>query len=41
MNSAGKNDNHLYNRLKKTILTFETDKVLKESLHMFDTPKNE
>ena len=36
-----KNDNQLYNLLKKTIFPFQTDEVLKESLHMFDTPKNE
>ena len=35
------NDNQLYNILKKTIIPFQTDKVLKESLHMFDTQKNE
>ena len=35
------NDNQLYNLLKKTIFPFQTDKVLKESLHMFDTQKNE
>ena len=29
----------MYNLLKKTILPFQTDKVLKESLHMFDTQK--
>ena len=34
-----KNDIHLYNLLKKTILPFQIDKVLKESLHMFDTKK--
>ena len=31
----------MYNLLKKTILLFQTEKVLKESLHMFDTQKNE
>ena len=31
----------MYNLLKKTIFLFQTDKVLKESLNMFDTPKNE
>ena len=35
------NNNQLYNILKKTIFTFQTEKVLKESLHMFDTQKNE
>ena len=35
------NDNQLYNLLKKTIFLFQTDKFLKESLHMFDTQKNE
>ena len=34
------NDNYLYNLLKKTILTFQTDKILKKSLHIFDTQKN-
>ena len=34
-------DNQLYNLLKKTILPSQTDKVLKESLHMFDTQANE
>ena len=34
--AAKKNDNQLYNLLKKTILPFQTDKVLKESLHMFE-----
>ena len=33
------NDNHLYNLLKKTLFKFQTDKVLKESLHMVDTQK--
>ena len=33
------NDNQLYNLLKNTIFPFQTDKVLKESLHMFDTKK--
>ena len=32
-----KNNNQLYNLLKKTILTFQTDEVLKEVLHMFGT----
>ena len=32
-------DNQLYNLLKKTIFLFQTDEVLKESLHMFDTQK--
>ena len=36
-----KNYNQLYNLLKKTLFPFQTDKVLKESLHMFDTQKNE
>ena len=31
------NNNQLYNLLKKTILPFQKDKVLKESLYMFDT----
>ena len=35
------NNNQLYNLLKKNIFTFQTEKVLKESLHMFDTQKNE
>ena len=35
------NDNQLYNLLKKTLFLFQTEKVLKESLHMFDTQKNE
>ena len=35
------NYNQLYNLLKKTIFPFQTDKVLKESLHMFYTKKNE
>ena len=35
------NNNQLYNLLKKTSFPFQTDKVLKESLHMFDTQKNE
>ena len=34
-------DNQLYNLLKKTLLPFQIDKVLKDSLHMFDTQKNE
>ena len=33
------NDNQLYNLLKKTISPFQTNKVLKQSLHMFDTQK--
>ena len=33
------NYNQLYNLLKKTIFPFQIDKVLKESLHMFDTQK--
>ena len=33
------NDNQLYNLLKKTLLPFQTDKVLKESMYMFDTKK--
>ena len=33
------NENQLYNILRKTILPFQTDKVLKESLHIFDTKK--
>ena len=35
------NYNHLYNLLKKTLFLFQTAKVLKESLHMFNTQKNE
>ena len=35
------NYNQLYNLLKKTLFLFQTDKVLKESLHMFDTQKKE
>ena len=35
------NYNQLYNLLKKTIFLFQTEKVLRESLHMFDTQKNE
>ena len=35
------NNNQLYNLLKKTIFLYQTDKVLKESLHMFDKHKNE
>ena len=35
------NDNQLYNILKKNLLPFQTLKVLKESLHMFDKHKNE
>ena len=31
------NDNQLYNLLKKTIFPFQTEKFLRESLHMFDT----
>ena len=34
------NDTQLYNLLKKTLFLFQTDKVLRESLHMFDTQKN-
>ena len=33
------NHNQLYNLLKMTIFPFQIDKNLKESLHMFDTPK--
>ena len=33
------NNNQLYNILKKTIFPFQIEKVLKESLHMFDTRK--
>ena len=36
-----KNDNLLYNLLKRTIFPFQKDKVLEESLHMFDTKKSE
>ena len=40
MNStAKKSDNQLYNLLKNTIFLFQTDKVLKESLYMFETQK--
>ena len=39
LNFLQKNDNQLYNLLKKTIPSFQTDEVLKESLHMFVTPK--
>ena len=39
-NSAAKKNNQLYNILKKTLFPFQTDKVLKESLHMFDAHKN-
>ena len=35
------NNNQLYNLLEKTIFPFQTNKVLKESLHMFDAQKNE
>ena len=38
-NYAVKKDNQLYNILKKTLFLFQTDKVLKDSLHMFDTQK--
>ena len=38
-NSTVKNNNQLYNLLKKTIFLFQTDEFLKESLHMFDTQK--
>ena len=34
-----KNDNQLHNLLRKTIFLFQKEKVLKESLHMFDTQK--
>ena len=34
------NNNQLYNLLKRIILPFQTDKVLKESMHMLDTHKN-
>ena len=33
------NDNQLYNLLKKDLFPFQTDKFLKESLHMFGTQK--
>ena len=33
------NNNQLYNLLKKTLLLFQTYKVLKDSLHMFDPQK--
>ena len=35
------NNNQLYNLLKKNLFLFQTDKFLKESLHIFDTQKNE
>ena len=35
------NDNQMYNLIKNNLFPFQTDKVLKESLHMFDTQKNE
>ena len=35
-----KNDNQLYNLPEKTLFLFQTDKVLKESLHIFYTQKN-
>ena len=35
------NDNQQYNLLKKTLFPFQKDNFLKESLHMFDTQKNE
>ena len=35
------NNNQLYNILKKNIFTFQTEKFLKEPLHMFDTHKKE
>ena len=35
------NNNQLYSLPKMTIFTFQTDKVLKEPLYMFDTQKNE
>ena len=31
----------MYNILNKTLLLFQTDKIVKESLHMFETQKNE
>ena len=34
------NNNQLYNLLKKTLFLFQTDEVMKESLHIFDTQKN-
>ena len=37
--SCKQKDNQLYNLLKKTILPFQMDKFLKESLHMFDPKK--
>ena len=39
MNSATKK-NQMYNLLEETLLPFQKDKVLKESLHMFDTKKD-
>ena len=33
------NYNHVYNLLKNTLVPFQTDKVPRESLHMFDTQK--
>ena len=35
-----KNDNQLYNLLKKTIFLFQTYKVMRESPHMFDIKNN-
>ena len=39
--SCKQNYNQLYNLLKNTIFLFQTNKVLKESLDMFDTKKNQ
>ena len=33
------NSNHMHNILKKTLFQLQTDKFLKESLHIFDTQK--
>ena len=35
------NFNQVYNILKNTIFPFQTDEVMRESLHMFDTKNNE
>ena len=35
------NNNQMYNLLRKNLLLFQTDKVLKQSLHMLGTQKNE
>ena len=33
------NNNHLHNLLRKNIFLFQTEKIIKESLNMFDTKK--